>query len=104
MKLGQVGQRLSDTERGQLIGLSKLPGFEVFKNVCEEELEEMRIELLNVSSADEKNIIAKHNMAKAATMFYARVMERITHEEGVFGSQVQEKTVQPDLTEALLQD
>jgi hypothetical protein len=103
MKLGQVGKQLSDSERGQLIGLTKQPGFEVLKHIFEEELEEMNIELLNVASGDEKTIISKHNMAKAATMFYARTMNRITQEESYFGSKVEERKVQPDTTEALFQ-
>lgn len=104
MKLGQVGKQLSDVQRGLLVGLTKLPAFEVLKHIFEEELEEMNIELLNVASGDEKTIVAKHHMAKAATMFYARAMNRILNEESMFGSKVEESKVQPDLTEALLND
>jgi hypothetical protein len=102
MKLGQLGRPLTDTERGHLTSLMQHPGFGVLTHIFEEEVEEMNVELLNVASSDDKAIIAKHHMAKAAAMFYARIVKRITNEQSIFGSGP-DNNPQPDVTETLFQ-
>jgi hypothetical protein len=66
---------------GQLLAILKHPGYEVLKRIFESEIDRMQIDLLNTEPTNRDEILAKHNIAKAAAMFYARILQRIENEQ-----------------------
>jgi hypothetical protein len=95
--------KLNNTERGHLIALGQMPGFQVMVNIFESEVEQFKVDMLNANPKDIEDIRAKHNLALAAAVFWKRVANRINKEQEIFSAQGP-VPVQPDLTEALLQD
>jgi hypothetical protein len=94
---------LSDVERGYLIALRQMPGFQIMINICESEVEQFKVDMLNADPKDIEDIRSKHHLALAAAIFWKRVAKRINHEETIFNSQGA-PSVQPDITESMLQD
>lgn len=94
--------RLSDSERTHLVGLGTQPGFQVIVNICESEVEKFKVDMINADPTKPEEVLAKHNIAKAAAMFWARVAARINSEQQLYLGQKQLNEVQPDVTADLL--
>lgn len=97
--------RPSDTEVAQLMALLQQPGFEVYKKIMVGEVDWFQIDLMNVDPSSDKyesEVRAKHNIALAAGMFYQRVTDKVAGYIGEFGARRDQKIIQPDPTENLL--
>jgi hypothetical protein len=93
--------QISDVERGHLIALGQLPGFQVLINICESEVEQFKVDMINANPTDIEDIRSKHNLALAAATFWKRVAKRINHEQAIFGAQSHANDIVPDVTESM---
>ena len=70
-----------DNEIQHLMQLLAMPGYQVLQRVMMAEIDGFQIDLMNVDPSSDKyeaEVRAKHNIALAAGMFYARLNERIS--------------------------
>ena len=100
-----AGYKLNDQERAHLLGFYNLPGFQILQRMCEAEISQMQLDLVNIKASDTKEVLAAHKLAKAAAMFYQRLIDRINSEIVAFQTQKEQesKPVLPDETEKNLQ-
>ncbi len=97
--------RPSDSEITQLLGILQMPGFEVYKKIQMAEVDWFQLDLMNVdpsSASYDSEVRAKHNLALAAGMFHQRVIDKVAGYVGELSARRDQKQVQPDPTENLL--
>ena len=97
--------RPSDTEIAQLMALLQQPGFEVLKKIQMAEVDFFQLDLLNTDPSAENYetlVRTRHSLALAAGMFYQRVTDKVAGYIGEFGARRDQKIVQPDPTQELL--
>lgn len=99
-----AGYRPNATERAQLAGFYNQPGFQVLQNIFESQIAQLQLDMINEDPVQEKKVLAKHNLAKAAAVFYQRVIDLINDEIRNHVAIEEGTKVQPDLTAELLQD
>ena len=97
--------RPSDTEVAQLMALLQQPGFEVLKKIQMAEVDYFQLDLLNTDPSAENYdtlVRTRHSLALAAGMFYQRVTDKIAGYVSELGARRDQKIVQPDPTQELL--
>lgn len=99
-----AGYRPNATERAQLAGFRNQPGFQVLQNIFESQISQLQVDMINANPVDKETVLAKHNMAKAAAVFYQRVVDLINDEVRNHAAIEEGTKIQPDLTAELLQD
>lgn len=99
-----AGYRPNATERAQLAGFYNQPGFQVLQNIFESQISQLQIDMINANPVNKEDVLAKHNLAKAAAVFYDRCIKFINDEIRNHVAVEEGTKIQPDLTEALLQD
>ncbi len=98
-----AGYRPSEQELSHLVALRQMPGFQVLLNIFESQVAQAQLDMMNADETDEKAIVAKQRIAKAAAVFYQRSIDRVNEELMTFGARRDESKIQPDLTEHLFQ-
>ena len=93
---------LTAAERVELISTVGTEGFRVIQKIMEAECERFNVLVRNADTANEKDCIAKLNLAKAACMFWTQVVARINQEIAVFAPKP--GTVFEDITESLIEE
>lgn len=93
--------KISEAERTHLVGLSTQPGFQVLLNICEATVEQFKVDMINADCTNTAEVLSKHNLAKAAAMFWARVANRVNTEQQIYLGQKQSAEIQPDVTAEL---
>jgi hypothetical protein len=68
---------LDDREQALLAASVRQEYFHILQKLMEQEIRLMNIKLMN--TADEKEILRLHAIAKGAAMFYAGFMQRLQH-------------------------
>jgi hypothetical protein len=94
-------KQLNDQDRAQLAPLAQIPGFKVFQTLCENELDDLKLKTFEARPTDTAEIVARHNTAQAAYIFYQNVVKRMNQEIEVFVSRQTGQKVAPDPTAAL---
>lgn len=93
---------LTAAERVELISTTQTEGFKVVLKLMEAECDTFRVLLDNADPANEKDVLAKHILRKAAAMFVTQVIQRINQEIAVFAPKP--GTVFEDITESLIEE
>ena len=75
-----INFKLSDQDRSLLLAWVKQDVFNLLQRLMEEEIRRLNVRLINTDAADTKAIIANHQIAKAAGMFYAGFIQRLIDE------------------------
>ena len=96
-----AGYKLNDGERAMLVGLRQMPGFQILLNIFESQVSQMQLDMINTPTDKPDQVLAAHNMAKAAAMFYQRTIDLMNNEIEMFGAQAKSKEIQPDITEEI---
>lgn len=92
-------KQLNDSDRSQLAGLVNLPGFKVFQTICENELDHLKLDTFDAKPTDTNEIVARHNRAQAAYIFYQNIVNRANQEiEQFIDKQRMSGEVGPDTT------
>ena len=92
-------------DMAQLLSLTKQPGFDILNKLMVSELDTMQLDIMNTDPTD-PNYTAllkeRHSLAKAAAMFYQKLMNRLHNEAQEFVAAQTGGEVMPDQTENLL--
>lgn len=75
---------LSHDQRAQLAHTIATPGFVFINAIMRSEVDKFVIDLINVDENDEKGVVAKHRLSKAAAQFYQLVINRVNAEAQQF--------------------
>ena len=97
----KLNHPLNEANRGHLIALLGMPGFEVLQQILEEEVEQFKVDMINANPSNTQDILAKHALAKAAAVYYTKVIDRLNHEKLMFGARQDENKIMADITEPL---
>jgi hypothetical protein len=98
--------RPNSSELVQLQALTQHPGFDTLKRLMESEIDAMQLSIMNTDPADPNYQVLlseRHRLAKAAAMFYQKVMNRVSNENRDFIAAGTAKEVGADITENLFQ-
>jgi hypothetical protein len=90
-----------ETEVAQLMTLVQMPGYEILKKIYIAEVDQLQVDMMNADPTNEKEVLAKHNLALAAGMFYQRVSNKVAGYIQEFGDRKKAQDVQPDQTAEL---
>jgi hypothetical protein len=93
---------LTDIDRAHLVALAHMPGFEILKNICESAVEQCKVDMINADPTKPDDVMAKYHLAKAAAVFWTRVVARLNHEQERFQAAANDEKILPDITEELL--
>lgn len=89
-------------ERAQIAHTSHTPGFLHINRIMRAQVDKFVLDWINVDEDDEKKIIAKHRLSKAAAQFYQLVVSRINWEIQQFTHEANVSTAPTDPTEGML--
>lgn len=95
----------NSADMAQLLALTKQPGFDTLKKLMESELDTMQLAIMNTDPTDPhytELLKERHSLAKAAAMFYQKLMNRLHNESQEFLSAQSGGEIQADITESLL--
>lgn len=98
--------RPNAADMAQLLALTKQPGFDTLNKLMLSEIDAMQLSIINTDPSDPdylKILAERHRLAKAAGMFYQKLMNRISNESQEFVARQGGGEVQPDPTAALLE-
>ena len=95
-----ANHELSGIERAHLSVLVTTDGFKIMQKLMEDEVKKFNLLLINASNTDD--IIAKHNLAKAAAQFYQGVIDRVNQEVLVYHKAPKSTDKPLDMTSGLL--
>lgn len=93
--------QLEDSERADIVSILETPGWFAVRKLMEIEIRKFDLALKNADPADQKDVLAKHVLSKAASMFYAQIINRLNTEQDQFFSAAPPDTVLPSVTDAL---
>jgi len=93
---------LTAAERVELISTTQTEGFKVILKLMEAECDTFRVLLDNADPDNEKDVLAKHILRKAAAMFLQGVVNSINQEVAVFAPRP--GAVFEDITESLIEE
>ena len=96
----------NSADMAQLLALTKQPGFETLRKLMESEIDSMQLDIMNTDPSDPNYatvLSERHRLAKAAAMFYQKLMNRLHNESVEFVAAQAGGEVMPDQTENLLQ-
>ncbi len=94
-------KELNDQDRAQLAGLPQIPGFKVFLTLCDNEINHLNLDILQARATEEKEILARHNRAQAALLFYQNVTKQMSLEIESFTNRHISREIGPDPTAVL---
>ena len=94
-------RQLNDQDRAQLISLTQNPGFKIFQTLCENELDHLKLDTFEAKPTDTAEILARHNRAQAAYIFYQNIINQLSREVEVFTGRQTNREIGPDPTAAL---
>lgn len=94
--------RLSHDQRALVAHTIATPGFALINQIMRSEVDKFIIDLINVAEDDERLVVAKHRLSKAAAQFYQLVISRISMEAQQFMRDAGEPTEPTDPTEGLI--
>ena len=86
-----MNNQLNDQDRAQLAALTQIPGFGIFKVLCEAE----------IFSLQRHMILTRHLRAQAASVFYENVLQRMRIESEQLTGKQANREVGPDPTASL---
>jgi len=93
---------LDAVERGELANLVSSQGFKVLLKLALSVVEEFRTDLDNADPAKPQEVMAKHALSKAASVFHTRLINRINNEVSQFMDAPKKSDRPVDLTEGML--
>lgn len=93
---------LNGIDRAHLNVLVTMEGFKVLQNIMESEVEKFKVALLNANPSKHDEVIAAHQLAKAAAMFYAGVVKRLNSELELYRNSPKASDKPIDATEGLI--
>lgn len=93
---------LSDTARTQIAQTITTPGFHYINLIMRTEVSKFAMDLVNSEEGDDKAVLAKHKLSRAAALFYARVISRINSEAQLGSSNLAGEEVPSDPTEGII--
>lgn len=99
-----AGYRLNEGERGQLVALRQMPGFQILLNIMESEVAKFSNAWINISAEKDAEILASHKLAKAASQFYQGLVNTINGEMEAYHQRIDQNMIQPDITEGLFSE
>lgn len=94
------------SDMAQLLALTKQPGFDTLNKLMLSEIDAMQLSIMNTDPADKDYttlLAERHRLAKAAGMFYQKLMNRISNESQEFAGRQGGGEIQSDPTAALLE-
>jgi len=97
--------RPNAADMAQLLALTKQPGFETLNKLMLSELDSMQLSIMNTDPTDPDYVTVlseRHRLAKAAGIFYQKLMNRLHNETQEFVGKQSGVEVAPDPTESLL--
>ena len=94
-------KQLNDSDRAQLASLAQLPGFKAFLLLCDNEIEQMKLDIFTLPPTEREKILALHNRAQAAILFYQDVTKEMSSQIEIFLGRQKMGEVAPDPTAAL---
>lgn len=94
--------RLTHDQRALLAHTIATPGFVFINAIMRSEVDKFIIDLINVDEDDDKAVIAKHKMSKAAAQFYEMVIARFNMEAQQFMREAGQPTEPIDPTEGMI--
>lgn len=74
---------LGPRERNILASFAMQEGFDIFQTLMEDAVRSFNRSLINTNPVDEKEVLARHNMAHTVGRFYVDFMSRLKQELGV---------------------
>lgn len=93
----------STADMQQLMSILNMPGYAIMTRIFESEIDQMQVDMMNADPTNEKEVLAKHNLALAAGMFYQRVINRLHNDKEQFNAIKNAPQIQEDVTEPLFQ-
>jgi hypothetical protein len=93
---------LNAGEQAALTQTAGTPGYTILHRILRAEVDRFVLNLINADAADEKDVYAKHLLAKSAAQFYQGVTERINEEVLQYTSAHRRVGKPQDVTESLL--
>ncbi len=94
-------KELNDQDRAQLAGLPQIPGFKVFLTLCDNEINHLNLDIIQAKATDRDEILARHNRAQAAVLFYQNIIKQMSQEIQIFTSRHTSREIGPDPTAVL---
>lgn len=93
---------LSHDQRALVAHTIATPGFVFINKIMRAEVDKFIVDLINADESDEKTVVAKHRLSKAAAQFYEMVLSRINMESSQFMRDAGQPTDPIDPTEGLI--
>lgn len=93
---------LGHSERGQVAATVGSEGYRIINRIMRSEVDRFILDLINTAPASEKEVYAKHILAKAAAQFYEAVTNRLNHEIMQYTGAIRDTAPPVDVTNGLL--
>jgi hypothetical protein len=77
-------QDLNEAERAALASYVQTPGFHAWHKLMQIECAKFDLALKNTNPADRESVLAAHVMSKAASQFFAGLLNRVNEEVSFF--------------------
>jgi len=84
--------QLNQSERASLVAYLRTEGFAALQKLCVLQIAEFDLALKNTDPSEEKKVLAAHVISKAASQFYAGLINRINEEDAYFRAEQPQKT------------
>lgn len=95
---------LDSAERSDLANVVSSPGFKVFLKLAAFVVEQARTDLDNADPANPSEVMAKHALSKASSLFHGRLINCINNEVSQYVDAPKKSDKPVDSTEALFDD
>lgn len=93
---------LEHNERALVAQTTATPGYKIINRIMRSEVDKFIVDLINAPEEDDKAIIAKHKLSKAAAQFYQAVVDRVNSEVHMYMAAVQNGVAPVDVTAGML--
>jgi hypothetical protein len=96
-----MNNQLNDQDRAQLAALTQIPGFGIFKVLCEAEIFSLQRHMMEADPVNREEVLTRHLRAQAASVFYENVLQRMRIESEQLTGKQANREVGPDPTASL---
>ena len=93
---------LDHSERALLTQTVNTEGYRIMHRVIRSEVDKLFVDLINADPSEHKDVLAKHNLAKSAAVFYTQITDRINYETIQYTAALRATDTPKDATENVL--
>lgn len=93
---------LDHSDRGHLVQMASMPGYQVFHQLCRSEVDKFIVSLINAKPSEPAEVLSAQLLVKAAAQFYEGITDRVNEEIVQYTGSIKTNVYPVDPTEGLL--